>query len=305
MKSIFMTGKGGVGKSTLSSAVAWQLSQRGHRVLGVSLDPAHNLGDIYGRKLGHKKKKFDENLFLAEIDLDKEAKRYVEQNMGMLTQVYSYTKAFNLDVYFKVLRHAPGVEEYAALTALEEILRAETEFDYIVFDTPPTALTLRILALPNITITWIDRLRRIRKDILKKRHTVHNLTGKYIDEGVILPYEEKDDPVMSKLGELFERYTRLYERLTSEDNHIAVVYNPDYLSFRETERIVEGLSDLDLPLRVAYNNKFTDEALTMADEIDKKLFGPAPDVKMLRIPMQSTGGYGAYRIDDDVIAPYL
>ena len=47
MKILFFTGKGGVGKSTLAAATAWQLSKK-HRVLVVSLDPAHNLGDIFG-----------------------------------------------------------------------------------------------------------------------------------------------------------------------------------------------------------------------------------------------------------------
>jgi len=53
MKIIFYTGKGGVGKSTMSAASAWQLS-RDHRVLIVSLDPAHNLGDIFGVTLNDK-----------------------------------------------------------------------------------------------------------------------------------------------------------------------------------------------------------------------------------------------------------
>jgi arsenite-transporting ATPase len=47
MNFFFFTGKGGVGKSTLAAASAWQLSQK-YRVLIVSLDPAHNLGDIFG-----------------------------------------------------------------------------------------------------------------------------------------------------------------------------------------------------------------------------------------------------------------
>jgi arsenite-transporting ATPase len=46
MKILFYTGKGGVGKSTMAASAAWQLSQKS-RVLIVSLDPAHNLGDIF------------------------------------------------------------------------------------------------------------------------------------------------------------------------------------------------------------------------------------------------------------------
>ncbi|MEN6464052.1 MAG: ArsA-related P-loop ATPase, partial [Syntrophaceae bacterium] len=46
MKILFYTGKGGVGKSTIAAATAKQLSDK-YRVLIVSLDPAHNLGDIF------------------------------------------------------------------------------------------------------------------------------------------------------------------------------------------------------------------------------------------------------------------
>lgn len=305
MKTIFFTGKGGVGKSTLSSAVAYQLSEQGNRVLAISFDPAHNLGDIYGLKLSHVKKKVGKNLYLAEANLEKAAKEYVEKNTDILTQVYSYTKAFNLDLYFKVLRHAPGVEEYAAVTAMEEVFRRETDFDYIVFDTPPTALTLRILALPNITITWIDRLRRIRKDILKKRHTVHNISGQFREGGVVLPYEEKDDPVLKKLEELFDRFLNLYKALKSSDNSIAVVFNPDYLSLKESERIVKGLKDLELPLRAAYDNKFDPSVDGVADSVEKTLFGDRKDVSVMRVPIQANNREGSFKIPLDLTTPFV
>lgn len=305
MKTIFFTGKGGVGKSTLSSAVAYQLSEQGNRVLAVSFDPAHNLGDIFGMKLSHKKKKVGANLFLAEANLEQAAKEYVEKNTDILTQVYSYTKAFNLDLYFKVLRHAPGVEEYAAVTAMEEVFRKETDFDYIVFDTPPTALTLRILALPNITITWIDRLRRIRRDILKKRHTVHNISGKYRAEGIVLPYEESEDPVLRKLEELFSRFLNLYKALKSDNNSIAVVFNPDYLSLKESERIVVGLKDLELPLRVAYNNKYDVALEEVAQEVEESLFPKSRSIVLTRVPQQSNNRVGSYKIPLDLTAPFV
>ncbi len=305
MKTIFFTGKGGVGKSTLSSAVAYQLSELGHRVLAVSFDPAHNLGDIFGMKLSHKKKKVGDTLYLSEADLERAAKEYVEKNTDVLTQVYSYTKAFNLDLYFKVLRHAPGVEEYAAVTAMENVFRTEGDFDYIVFDTPPTALTLRILALPNITITWIDRLRRIRRDILKKRHTVHNISGQYLEGGVVLPYEESEDPVLQKLNELFSRYLDLYKSLKSDNNTIAVVFNPDYLSLKESERIVDGLKDLELPLRVGFTNKYDENLKDIAEDVEGSLFSNQSDVWVTRVPLQENNRVGSYKIDMDLTAPFV
>ncbi len=301
MRTIFFTGKGGVGKSTISAATAFQLSEKGYTVLAVSFDPAHNLGDIFGVRLGHRTKKFSSTLHLQEADLEKAAAEYIKTNTDILTEVYSYTKAFNLDMYFKVLRYAPGVEEYAALTALESVLKNEHAYDYIVIDTPPTALTLRILALPRITITWIDRLRRIRRDILDKRHTVHNITGAYVEDGVKLAYNANEDPVMSKLRELFDRYVSVAKYLESTNNKIVVVLNPDYLSLRESERIFKGLTDLNLPLTATLTNKYTDEKAGVADEMEAELFKLRDDdVSHARVKLQPYTRDDSYMIDYDL-----
>ena len=306
MKSLFFTGKGGVGKSTLASAAAWQLAQRGYKVLAISLDPAHNLGDIFGMDLSYKKRKIADNLWLQEANLDRAAQEYLQQNTELLTQVYSYTKAFNLDMYFKVLRHSPGVEEYASLLILEDAFRNETEMDYIVFDTPPTGLTLRILALPNISVTWIDRLRRIRREILRKRHTVHSMTGEYNEEGTVLPYTEEEDPVFVKLQDMFNRYVKLYKQLSEKNNNlIAVVFNPDYLSQRESQRIIDGLKDLELPLRAGFNNKYSPELSAVADEVEQNLFKKQAGVVVDRVPLQPFAREGAYKIDHDLVTPML
>ncbi len=301
MKTIFFTGKGGVGKSTLSAGCAWQLAEQGYKTLLVSLDPAHNVGDIFNTAVGHKKSKFSSNLYLQEADLDKAASTYIERNIDILTQVYSYTRAFNFDMYFKVLRYSPGVEEYASLTILEEILRTETDMDYVVFDTPPTGLTLRILALPNISITWVDRLRRIRRQILEKRHTIHNITGKYSEEGFRLAYDEKDDTVMQKLNEIWQRYVNVYKALKGDKNSVAVVFNPDYLSLRESQRIITGLKDLSLPLRAGFNNKYEDRLITNAERVEKELFGNnSENVSVKRVPVTDSTGENAYKVSFDL-----
>ena len=49
------------------------------------------------------------------------------------------------------------------------------KYDYIVFDTPPTGITLRIKALPSITLNWLEQLIGIRKQILDKRYTIRKV----------------------------------------------------------------------------------------------------------------------------------
>lgn len=306
MKILFFTGKGGVGKSTLSAATAWQLSQTGYCVLAVSFDPAHNLGDIFGVKLTHKKKKFTKNLYLQEIDLETAASEYVRTNVSLLTEVYGYLQSFNMDKYFKVLRFSPGIEEYAALTALEKILKNEvSKYDYLVIDTPPTGLTLRMLALPRITLTWVDQLIRLRKEILNKRYTIHNLKGKYEPRGVQLAYKEEDDPVIRKLFQLREKYSEVNDILQGEKNSVAIVFNPDYLSLRESERLIKGLKDLQFPLRVAFNNKLTDENNEIALEVEAKLLSAGCPKRIERVPLIPHKGISGYMIEHNLTASFL
>ncbi|HQB30606.1 MAG TPA: ArsA-related P-loop ATPase, partial [Syntrophales bacterium] len=140
MKILFFTGKGGVGKSTVAAASAWQISRRA-RVLIQSLDPAHNLGDIFGVSLGDRKRKISDTLTLQEVDLQKLARDYLERETRVLGETYRYLQVLNLDNYFSILKYSPGIEEYALLTSIERTINEETDFDYLVFDTPPTGLT--------------------------------------------------------------------------------------------------------------------------------------------------------------------
>ncbi len=269
MKILFFTGKGGVGKSTLAAAAAWQLSQK-HRVLIVSLDPAHNLGDIFGVTL--KKKTFlTERLALQEIDLQKRAKAYLKSEINVLTDTYKYLQVLNLDKYFSVLQYSPGIEEYALLNSIEEIIASGNEYDYVIFDTPPTGLTLRFLALPSVTVTWIDRLTQIRKTILEKCHTIHRIRGPLSNEETVLDYDEKTDKVMRRLDELRRKYEELNAILRGADCGIVVVFNPDVLSLRESERLIEALANLRLPLRLLIHNKIADPQQPSVGPVEERI----------------------------------
>ncbi len=287
MKIFFFTGKGGVGKSTMAAAAAWQLSQRS-RVLIVSLDPAHNLGDIFGVTIKNGKKKFTKTLFLSEVNLQKLSREYLEQETSVLSNTYSYLKTLNLDTYFSILKYSPGIEEYALLTSIEKTIRDETGFDYIIFDTPPTGLTLRFLALPKVTITWIERLMQIRRQILEKRYTIHRIRGTLSTEETILDYREEDDDILNRLKKLDKNYQDLDSALRGGDCHVALVFNPDILSLRESQRLIEGLRELGLPLRLLINNKITETNKEMARHVEDQMKKTAGDVLLERIELSKT-----------------
>ncbi|MCF8039723.1 MAG: ArsA family ATPase [Desulfohalobiaceae bacterium] len=304
MKIIFFTGKGGVGKSTLAAASAWQLSQKS-RVLLVSLDPAHNLGDIFDVAITREKKKLSQTLTLMEIDLQKLSREYLEQESDVLSRTYGYLKTLNLDQYFSILKYSPGIEEYALLTGIARIIQKETAFDYIVFDTPPTGLTLRFLALPSVTTTWIDRLIHIRRQILEKRYTIHRIRGTLSSSETVLDYKEEDDDILQRLLALNETYQDLNRTLRGQDCHFVLVFNPDVLSLKESDRLMAGLRDLGLPLRLLIDNKVSRENKDMAAHVEKKIEAAAEGVPLQRISLSSPPSPesrgGLYAISENIL----
>ncbi len=282
MKILFFTGKGGVGKSTMAAAAAWQLSQKS-RVLIISLDPAHNLGDIFGVDLKDKKSCYTNTLYLKEIDLQKLSKEYLQREINVLSSTYKYLQTLNLDNYFSVLKYSPGIEEYALLTSIERTINNETDFDYIIFDTPPTGLTLRFLALPRITITWIDRLVQIRQKVLEKRYTIHRIRGTLSSEETLLDYKEEDDDILKTLWKLSDNYQALTKILQGENCSVILVFNPDILSLKESQRLIEGLNNLNLPLRLLIDNKVTEENIEMVDHVEGNMRKMVKDVPVNRV----------------------
>ena len=162
--NIFFLGKGGVGKSTSSALTALHLVNSGKKVLLASMDPAHNQSDILQIKLSEKSKEIRPNFFAKEVDVNYWVKKYLDDVTSQIKHSYSYLTAFNLESYLDVIKFSPGIEEYALLTAYKEIRKTNPDKDYIIFDMPPTALTLKFLGLPKISNLWLEKLLDLRSE---------------------------------------------------------------------------------------------------------------------------------------------
>jgi arsenite-transporting ATPase len=249
----FFLGKGGVGKTTLSSAFALGLARQGKKVLIASLDPAHNLGDVLGVQLKGDAKKVESNLDALEVDLAYWVDKYIDDNRRQLKANYAYNVTLNLDSFFNILKYSPGTEEYAVLWAIEDIhCRLGPLYDIVVFDTPPTALSLRFLALPTISGLWVKELSSLRQTILQKRQTITRLNP---ESPVAASCVDKDDDkVYGQLNTIGARLHRL-EYLFARESFLSVIVNPDKLSVDEAMRIQDELTKLDIPLSAVCINK--------------------------------------------------
>lgn len=255
-------------KTTTSAALSVALAKRGYKTLIVSLDPAHNLGDVFMVKLNDKPKKLMENLYASELDMEKLIKSYLKHLENNLKHMYRYLTVINLEKYFEVLSFSPGIEEYATLEAIREILSNGEEWDVIIFDTPPTGLTLRVLALPKISLIWADKLIEIRRKILERRRAVAKIHGeqKFMLEGeeFTLPKEEEEDPVMRELRTYREEVAFVEKVITDPDRtSVVAVMNPEMLPLYETERAYKSLKKF----KVSFNMIVINKVITLERDI--------------------------------------
>ncbi len=286
----FFVGKGGVGKTTCATAFSLTLASRNYRTLIVSLDPAHNLGDVLGLKLGEKEVKVIDNLYAVEVDFDKMVHEHLKQLADKIKEMYRYLKVLNLDKYIDLLKHSPGVEEYATLEKIIDIVEEETgkgKYDVIVFDTPPTGLMIRILALPAITLIWVDKLLELRKAILERRLILERIHGektriKIGDEEYSLPSSISEDPVYRELLSMRKRVNMLYSKLVDKNTtSIVLVVNPETLPVLEAYRAYTFLAKINIPVKALVVNKVL-ELKQPARDFKAKIREQEKALKMVR-----------------------
>ncbi|MFH1294745.1 MAG: TRC40/GET3/ArsA family transport-energizing ATPase [Candidatus Aenigmatarchaeota archaeon] len=156
----FFSGKGGVGKTSISASVALSLARKGKKVLIISTDPAHSLSDSLRMKIGGEIKKVEDNLFAVEIDPKKAMAEYKEKISLQLDKIESL-KGLGIEDMVGMADMSPGIDEVAAFDKFLQYMNSK-DYDNIVFDTAPTGHTLRFLSLPEVLDSWVGKIIMIR-----------------------------------------------------------------------------------------------------------------------------------------------
>jgi arsenite-transporting ATPase len=153
VRVIVHTGKGGVGKTTLSAATALGAAEHGHRVFLLSTDPAHSLGDAFGRPIGARPVEVAPGVVAQEVSVLDE----IERSWGAIQAWLARLLRQGADeLVAEELLVVPGLEELVALRAIREV-EALGEFDTCVVDCAPTGATLRMLRFPDALSIFMDR----------------------------------------------------------------------------------------------------------------------------------------------------
>lgn len=154
---VFFTGKGGVGKTSLSCATALKLASEGKKVLLVSTDPASNVGQVFGQRIGSHITEITAvpNLWALEIEPQAAAQGYRERIVGPVRGVLGddIVRGIEEQLSGACTTEIAAFDEFTALLTDPTLLE---QFDHIIFDTAPTGHTIRLLQLPGSWSSFID-----------------------------------------------------------------------------------------------------------------------------------------------------
>ena len=152
---LFFTGKGGVGKTSLSTATALTLADAGQRVLLVSTDAASNLDEMLGIDLRNTPTPVPgaPGLWVLNIDPDNAAESYRQRVLAQMDAQASDAERATVREQLSgaCTTEIASFDEFATLLADDKI-----GYDHIVFDTAPTGHTLRLLSLPKAWSGFLD-----------------------------------------------------------------------------------------------------------------------------------------------------
>jgi len=154
---LFFTGKGGVGKTSLSCASAITLADAGKRVLLVSTDPASNVGQVFGQTIGNQLTAITSVPRLTALEIDPQAAaqlyraRIVDPVKGILPP--AVVRSIEEQLSGACTTEIAAFDEFTGLLTDDALLH---DFDHIIFDTAPTGHTIRLLQLPGAWSSFIE-----------------------------------------------------------------------------------------------------------------------------------------------------
>ena len=225
MRILLYTGKGGVGKTSISAATAIRCADLGYRTAVLSTDPAHSLGDSFDVRIGSELIQLAPNLWAQEIDLLTQMDQYWGRVQSYLNAIFSWQGMDGLVAEETAV--LPGMEELASLMQITA-LADSGDFDVIIIDAAPTGSTLQLLSFPDIARWYIEKVFPFqRKTIQIARPVVKRFSD--------IPIPDED--VFDSIEELVVYLERMSALLSDGDvSSMRVVLNPEKMVVKEAQR---------------------------------------------------------------------
>ncbi len=230
-----MTGKGGVGKTSVAAATGLRSAELGYKTLVLSTDPAHSLADSFDMELGHEPRQVRPNLWGAELD----ALRELEGNWGAVKRYISEVlQARGLEgVQAEELAILPGMDEIFGLVRVKRHYDAK-DFEVLIIDSAPTGTALRLLSLPEVAGWYMRKFYKPLQGMAQVLSPVFEPIFKRVT-GFSLPNKD----VMDAPYEFYEELEALEKVLTDNTTTtVRLVTNPEKMVIKESLRAHSYLS---------------------------------------------------------------
>ena len=256
LRFIFVGGKGGVGKTTTSSALASQLAFN-RKVLLISTDPAHSLSDAFRMDFSGVPQQVTgvPNLEVMEVNPTKFLRDELHQWKGLAESAGVEDLAEKIHYFQEWLSGVPGVDEATALSSVIDLIESG-KYDTIVFDTAPTGHTLKLLQLPEIMQAGLTKLESWQSSLWSYWEMVRG-KGQGVD-------------VKKEVARRMRSYKHGIERVgkmlrDGKRTKFVVVCIAEFLSVSETCRLLQELKKHQVCASNVVVNQLVNEVLSDSD----------------------------------------
>jgi len=248
---ILFTGKGGVGKTTVSAATAALCAEMGYRTLVLSTDSAHSLRDSYDCFIDNEPTRIMENLHGQEIDVTQQ----IVKNWGPIHkffQEFLQNRGFG-NIVAEELAIFPGMEEIFNLLEVLHHYKSGL-YDVIVIDCAPTSDTARLLTIPDIFKWYMEKIFHIERRVMK---AVRPVAKRFVE--IPLP----EDEVFQNVEMLYGRVIDMKELLLDDNaTSMRVVFNPEKMVIKESQRTYAFLNLFRFPIDAVIANRILPDEIT-------------------------------------------
>jgi arsenite-transporting ATPase len=244
MRIILYSGKGGVGKTSLSAATAVRAARLGHRTLVVSTDSAHSLADALDQPVGPSPTPVTPGLDALEVDVNEE----LASHWGVIHQWLTSFMTFKgvADAVAEEMAIFPGMEELFSLLKVKSFAEKGT-YDVVIIDCAPTGETVRMLSVPEILNFYFSRIFPIQRTVVRSvRPVAQRLTDFPIPKDDVFGAVKALYLQMEGMGPLLQN---------PRHSSIRIVVNPERMVIKESQRLYTYLNLFGFPVDCVIANR--------------------------------------------------
>ena len=248
LRMAIFAGKGGLGKTTCSAALALSLASMGKRVLCFSTDPQASLSDIYEKDIfGKGEVNIAPGLYVVEIDADTKIANYVNEIKQKIKDMYKIDEIPpEIESYIDSSVAEPAMYESATYDAMAEYL-SQNRYDFYIFDMPPFGHGIRMISMAEVLSAWVSKLTEARQMAREYDEMASRLRGQKL---------RQEDEELNELHSIESRLTTFTDVMKdSKRAAFFMVMTPERMSILDTEKALGMFSTMGMQLSGIILNK--------------------------------------------------